>query len=150
MRTLVSSIALMTLYASHAFAAPSLSISDAYARATPPNVTTSAVFAKLHNSTDKEVVVVSAKTERAGAVELHTVEQQGDVMKMRQVESFTIASEATFELKPGAEHIMLFNLDAPLKMGEQLSVELTLSTGEQINFDAPVKKVMQGMKHHHH
>ncbi|CAM4172638.1 copper chaperone PCu(A)C [Vibrio agarivorans] len=150
MHALAKTLALFVLTSSFAQAHYSIEVQDAYARATPPSVTTSAVFATLHNHSDKEVVVMSASTERAGKVELHTVEMEGDVMKMRQVPNFTIAAQQQLHLKPGADHIMLFNLDSPLKEGEVLSVELSLKEGDTLQFDAPVKKVMQGMKHHHH
>ncbi|MGR5542705.1 copper chaperone PCu(A)C, partial [Vibrio campbellii] len=71
MHALAKTLALFVLTSSFAQAHSSVEVQDAYARATPPSVTTSAVFATLHNHTNKEVVVMSASTERAGKVELH-------------------------------------------------------------------------------
>lgn len=61
-----------------------------YARATPPNAATSAVFGEFMNHSDKDRYIVSATTDAAGKVELHDVIKEGDVMKMRQVEQITI------------------------------------------------------------
>ncbi|EKO3930822.1 copper chaperone PCu(A)C [Vibrio fluvialis] len=118
-----------------------------YARATPPNAPTSAVFAELVNNSDHDRFIVAASTPAAGKVELHDVIKEGDVMKMRQVEAFTIPANGTLELKPGSFHIMLFDLKMPFQEGKQIDVQLTFKDGEQLSFTAPVKKVMKGMQH---
>ena len=57
-------------------------------------------------------------------------------MKMRQVESYTIDANSTFKLGPRAEHIMLFDLKAPLKQGSVFSVRLYDESGA--NIEVPV------------
>jgi hypothetical protein len=74
-------------------------------------------------------------------------------MKMRQVQEITIPANGEAVLKPGSLHIMLFDLKDSLKEGEQIEMTLTFANGETQTFDAPVKKVMSGMKkmnHDHH
>ncbi|CAK4075064.1 hypothetical protein NL53_01230 [Vibrio variabilis] len=121
----------------------------AYARATPPNAATSAVFAEIMNRSENDRVIVSASTEAAGKVELHDVIKEGDVMKMRQIESITVPANGKVELKPGSLHIMLFDLTQPLVEGEAIDVQITFANGQKQTFNAPIKKVMSGMKHHH-
>ncbi|KGY10058.1 copper chaperone PCu(A)C [Vibrio sinaloensis] len=121
----------------------------AYARATPPNAATSAVFAEIMNRSENDRVIVSASTEAAGKVELHDVIKEGDVMKMRQIESITVSANGKVELKPGSLHIMLFDLTQPLVEGEAIDVQITFANGQKQTFNAPIKKVMSGMKHHH-
>jgi copper(I)-binding protein len=120
-----------------------------YARATPPNAPTSAVFTQIMNSDDHDRFIVSAATSAAGKVELHDVIKEGDVMKMRQIERIKVPANGKVELKPGSLHIMLFELTKPFKEGENIDVELTFANGEKHQFTAPIKKVMSGMKHHH-
>ncbi len=120
----------------------------AYARATPPNAATSAVFAEIMNRSENDRVIVSASTEAAGKVELHDVIKEGDVMKMRQIESITVPANGKVELKPGSLHIMLFDLTQPLVEGEAIDVQITFANGQEQTFNAPIKKVMSGMKHH--
>ncbi|MEZ8099164.1 copper chaperone PCu(A)C [Vibrio bivalvicida] len=120
-----------------------------YARATPPNAATSAVFGEFINHSDKDLYLVSATTDAAGKVELHDVIKEGDVMKMRQVDQIAIRAKQTAVLKPGSLHIMLFNLTKPLAEGESIDVELTFANGDKQTITAPIKKVMSGMKHHH-
>ncbi|MEZ9395632.1 copper chaperone PCu(A)C [Vibrio splendidus] len=128
-------------------------VHDAYARATPPSAVNSAVFTTLMNHSDKERSIVAATTPAAGKVELHDVIVDGDVMKMRQIQQITIPANGEVVLKPGSLHIMLFDLKDGLKEGEQIEMTLTFANGETQTFDAPVKKVMSGMKkmdHDHH
>ncbi len=120
-----------------------------YARATPPNAPTSAVFVELMNHSEVERTLVAAQTPAAGKVELHDVIKEGDLMKMRQVKSIVIPANDTVTLKPGSLHIMLFDLVEPLKEGNEIEVELEFANGDKQTFTAPIKKVMGGMKHHH-
>ncbi|WP_260260506.1 copper chaperone PCu(A)C [Vibrio intestinalis] len=120
-----------------------------YARATPPNAATSAVFVELMNPTDIDRTIVSASTPVAGKVELHDVINEGDVMKMRQVKQITIPAQSKTSLEPGSLHIMLFELNKPLIEGGSIDVEVVFANGHKQIFSAPIKKVMSGMKHHH-
>ncbi|HAS62426.1 MAG TPA: hypothetical protein DCS35_07500 [Vibrio sp.] len=120
-----------------------------YARATPPNAATSAVFVDIMNHSDKDRAIVSATTPAAGKVELHDVIMQGEVMKMRQIDQIDLPAQSHISLKPGSLHIMLFELTKPLVEGEAIEIEVTFANGETQTFQAPIKKVMSGMKHHH-
>ncbi|CAM3771361.1 copper chaperone PCu(A)C [Vibrio aquimaris] len=142
---LLASLALSPL----ANACDDIMFSHTYARATPPNAATSAVFSEIMNHSDKDRVIVSATTEAAGKVELHDVINEGDIMKMRQVDKLTIPANSMIELKPGSLHIMLFNLKKPLVEGENIDVTLTFANGDKKVVSAPIKKVMSGMKHQH-
>mgnify|MGYP001423313659 CR=1 FL=1 len=138
---------LMTLALSNtfAFASSDLMIHEPYARATPPNAPASAVFVSLMNHSKTDRTLVSASTAASGKVELHDHIKEGDVMKMRQVESIHIPANTTVELKPGSLHIMMFDLKKEFKEGGEIEVELTFANGEKQTFKAPIKKVMSGM-----
>ncbi|NOH78428.1 copper chaperone PCu(A)C [Vibrio sp. RE86] len=122
----------------------------AYARATPPNAATSAVFTEIMNRSEQVRYIVAASTDAADKVELHDVLKEGDVMKMRQIDRIEIPANGSVELKPGSLHIMLFNLKKPLVEGEEIDVQITFANGDKQTFTAPIKKVMSGMKHHNH
>ncbi|MDD9156252.1 copper chaperone PCu(A)C [Aliivibrio sp. S4TY2] len=135
------------LLSSTAFAQSELTIENPYARATPPNAVNSAIFMTIKNDGDKDRTLVSATTSAANKVELHTVIKTDGMMKMREVESITIAKNSNTVLKPGGLHIMLFELTGPLKEEEFIDVNLNFANGDKEVFKAPVKKVMAGMKH---
>ncbi len=117
-----------------------------YARATPPNATNSAVFGEIKNNSDKERKIVAVQADVAGKAELHDVIKDGDMMKMRHVADFSIPAHSSLTLEPGGHHIMLFDLKQSLQEGQSVSVEITFANGEKYQFNAPIKKVMSGMK----
>ncbi|OIN27359.1 copper chaperone PCu(A)C [Vibrio barjaei] len=139
-------LALAPLSMAHA----AIDVNNAYARATPPNATTSAVFATIENTGDKDRIIVEAASQASSVVELHDVIMDGDVMKMRQVKSITVPANGQTILKPGSLHIMLLDVEKPMKEGETINVELTFANGEVQVLTVPVKKVMSGMKKHAH
>lgn len=142
---LASTIAL--LFGSFA-SASDVMIHHPYARATPPNAPTSAVFLQLHNTENRERNLVSASTPAAGKVELHTHVMDGDVMKMRQVDTISVPAMGATELKPGGLHIMLFQLQQDFKEGGEIEVTLNFADGNSQTFKAKIKKVMKGMMKH--
>jgi copper(I)-binding protein len=83
-------------------------------------------------------------------VELHDVIKEGDVMKMRQVNTIDIPANGKTILKPGSLHVMLLDVKAPMKEGDTINVELNFANGEVKVLTVPVKKVMSGIKHHKH
>ncbi|MGF1910106.1 copper chaperone PCu(A)C [Vibrio kasasachensis] len=140
---------LATLLLSPLANASDIMLHNPYARATPPNAATSAVFVDIMNHSENDRAIVAATTPAAGKVELHDVVHEGEVMKMRQIEQIKLPAQSHTSLKPGSLHIMLFELTKPLVEGESIEVEVTYASGETQKFKAPIKKVMSGMKHHH-
>jgi len=101
-------------------------------------------------ATGNEVrTIVSATSQASSVVELHDVIKDGDVMKMRQIKSIEIPANGKTILKPGSLHIMLLDVNQPMKEGETINVELSFANGEVKVLTVPVKKVMSGMKHNH-
>lgn len=134
------------LISGSALAHDGLKYDEPYARATPPNAVNSAVFMTIENHMKVERALVSASTDVAKKTELHTVEKEGDLMKMRQVDRIVLPAEGEVVLKPGSYHIMLLGVKQPLVEGETISVNLSYANGETETLEVPVKKVMAGMK----
>lgn len=110
----------------HAANLGSLIIEQAHARATVGNMPNSAAFLKLVNQGKSDDALVSASTTMAERVELHTMSMEGDVMKMRTIDSIELKAENSLAMKPGqGPHIMLFGLKKPLKAGEKFPMTLT-------------------------
>lgn len=88
----------------------------------------------LHVSlTGEPVTLISARTDAAGTVELHTMSMEDDMMKMRKVESFPVSADAPLVLERGGNHLMLFGVKS-LQLGEQVDVVLTFTdeSGETV------------------
>ncbi len=131
-----------TLLASTAFA--DIQISNGYVRATPPGAPTSAAYMTLKNSNDSDVKLVGVDATIARSTELHTVIQQNDTMKMRQVDSISVPANGQVELKPGGNHVMLIGLDSAIKEDQEVMLMLNFSDGSMQHLMLPVKKVMPG------
>lgn len=99
-----------------------VSISDAWIRASTPGQSVGAAYMRIQSSED--VSMVYAETERAGSVEMHSMTMHNGVMKMRHLESLTIPAGQAVSLAPGGLHLMLFELTAPFKAGEQVKFRL--------------------------
>lgn len=119
--------------------AGSLIIEHAHARATVGNMPNSAAFLQLSNKGKSDDALVSASTTIADRVELHTMSMEGDVMKMRTVDSVDLKAEASLAMKPGqGPHIMLFGLKKPLKAGEKFPMTLNFRKAGAVDVSVEV------------
>ena len=107
-------------------------IKNAWVRAT--NGRNAAVFMVLENTEGDQLLKVEADV--ADLVELHTHVHEGDVVRMRAVDTLPIKD--TVVLKPGGLHIMLIDLHHPLKEGDTISVKLMFEKSGSIVLDIPV------------
>lgn len=115
-----------------------VSVETPWSRATPPGAKIGVGFLRLKNAGAADRVV-GAASPAAGRVEMHVTTREGNVMKMRQVDSFEIPAGGTFELKPGGAHLMLMDLRRPLKQGETLPLTLQLEKGGELNVELKVE-----------
>jgi copper(I)-binding protein len=148
--SLIASLALTLLPLANVTAegiADKISVNDPYVRAVPPVVQTSAAFMQLQNSDEAEQFLVSASTPAAAAVELHMHTMDDGVMRMRQIPHIHLPPKQTVSLQPGGLHIMLFDLTAPLIIGERVPITLTFEDGSTKQISAEVRSVKQMMKH---
>lgn len=116
-----------------------VTVEQPWSRATPPGSRIGVGFMRLANAGPAEVRVVGAASPVAGRVEMHVTTREGDVMKMRHVDSFTIPAGGTYELKPGGAHLMLMELKRPLNQGEKVPLTLQLERGGELKVELPVE-----------
>lgn len=122
-----------------------LELSHGFTRATLPGAEVAGGFLTITNTGTAPDRLVGAAAPFASAVELHRMEMQGDVMKMRRVEGgLTIAPGAALELKPGAEHLMFTGLKQPLEEGKV--VDVTLSFEHAGDVSVPMHVLEPGAK----
>lgn len=74
-------------------------------------------------------------------VELHTMEMQGDVMRMRQILDVPVAAKEQVAFKPGGKHLMFIGLKQPLQAGS--SFPLTLRFEKAGDVTVQMKVAMQ-------
>ena len=71
---------------------------------------TGAVFLTITNNGQEDDKLVQADSTVAEAVELHESYRDGEVMRMKRVDSMDIPAGGKLELKPGSYHIMLIGV----------------------------------------
>ena len=115
--------ALMAAFASASAVAQSIEVKDPWVRAAVPGQTGTGAFMKITAKDGSRLV--SASSPVAGVTEVHEMKMEGNIMKMRALESgLELPAGKTVELKPGGYHVMLMDLKGPL--AKDSTVPLTL------------------------
>lgn len=147
----VAVAAMLAASAGSAFAQANVSVKDAWVRATVPQQKATGAFMQLQASADSKFV--SASSPLTPTVEVHEMAMQGDVMRMRQVQSVELPAGKLVELKPGGYHIMLLNLKAQVKEGDTVPFTLVFEgkdgKRETVDIKAPVKALNNTAKPAH-
>ncbi len=127
-----------------------VTVEQPWSRATPPGAKIGVGFLRLKNAGAAAERVVGASTPAAARVEMHVTTRDGDVMKMRQVESFDIPAGGSFELKPGGAHLMLTGLRRPLAKGDRVPLTLKLQSGGTLEIELNVAALGARSPGHRH
>jgi periplasmic copper chaperone A len=121
-----------------AAAADGPTVSQAWARATAPGVDVGAVYLTIDGGKTGDSLV-SASSERAAMVHLHTVEESGGVAKMRAVDGIEVPAGKRVVLAPKGTHIMLMGLAKPLVAGETFPLELRFAKAGELGITVVVR-----------
>jgi copper(I)-binding protein len=125
---------LLVLVASvgHAIAAGPITIERPWARASAPGQTVGGGFMTIVHQDDGEDRLISASTPIAREVQIHSMNMDGGVMRMRPVEGgLAIPAGGRVVLQPGGLHLMFMDIGAPLVAGSTFPVTLRFAkTGE--------------------
>ena len=95
-----------------------------WVRVSVPGQKTSGAFMRL--TAREPLSLVGAVSPVAGAVEVHEMKMDGEVMRMRAVPSLPLPAGQAVELGPGGYHLMLLDLKAPLQAGTKVPLTLLL------------------------
>jgi copper(I)-binding protein len=140
MRRLLATAALFATLAFGAVgqATPSISLDNAWARATMTAAQTGVVYLTItgHGAPDR---LIGASTPVAGKAELHQTIRDGAVMKMRPVAGLVVSPNAPITLSPGGYHLMLTELKQPLTGGQTFPLTLTFEKAGSVQTTVTVK-----------
>ncbi|MGX9462081.1 copper chaperone PCu(A)C [Shewanella sp. A14] len=128
---------------------------DGHVRAMPASVPNTAAYFTLENHNNSDVMLIEVKTSAAKVAQLHTIIEDNGMVKMRQVDGFSIASHGSLVLQPTGNHVMLLSLIAPLAVDEKVPLELIFDDGQHLMIELPVLKQAaiqhdEDAEHHHH
>ena len=122
-------------------AADVIHIQHAFARASIPGMSMSAIFMTLSNSGQTEHLLVDAKSDIADSVELHGHVMQDGMMQMRHMAHYHLKPGKNKILQPGGLHIMLIGLKHKLVEGQTFKVTLIFEDGSKLSLPIPVKSI---------
>lgn len=125
--------------ASTASASAALAASQPWVKAAPSGM--SGGFGVIKNTSDTDVTVIGASTPAARMVELHeTVAGSTGAMQMQAKQGgFVIPAGGELTLAPGANHLMLMGLAAPITAGTEVTFTLVLAGGGSFDLTAVAK-----------
>ena len=118
-----------------------LSFSPMQMRATAPGMPSSAAYVSIANHGDAADRLIAAKTVVARHVEIHSMEMDNGVMRMRAVDGgLPIAAGESVRLAPGGLHIMLMGLTTQLAADSQHEIILVFEKAGEITVTGTVKR----------
>ena len=117
--------------------ADAVQLTDAWARATPGQSTSAAVYVTILSR--QADAVVAATTPIATSASLHVHQMVNGVGQMRPVDHAEIAAATPFHFAPMGYHIMLTGLKAPLKAGDHFPLTLKFEKAGQITVAVAVR-----------
>ncbi|WP_310609532.1 copper chaperone PCu(A)C [Limnohabitans sp.] len=135
--------AFTTVCAVSAFA-QSVTVTDAWARATVQGQKATGAFMKITAKDNTKLVGVSSPM--AGVAEIHEMKMEKDVMKMAALSNgLDLPAGKAIELKPGSYHVMLMDLKAPLAKDTTVPLTLTLQDAKGMKSTVELK-LLVGMQ----
>jgi protein SCO1/2 len=145
-------IAIAALAACSAPAGPSkVTVADLWCRAAPVGAPAGGCYVTLTASADDRLVAV--ETTAADHGEIHTMDMDGGVMRMRPLkDGIELPAGEAVALKPGGMHLMVIGPKAPLAAGGSVPLTLKFAKAAPITLSAPIREVGAAtggaMEHH--
>ena len=99
-----------------------------------------ALYFVIENKSEKPDTFYQVDSDLAERVEIHETYSEGEMMGMRKVDKIIIEGKSSFELKPGAHHIMLMKLKKDVKDGDEEEFVLHFKQAGEIKITAVAKK----------
>ncbi len=131
--------------------AATVTVTDAWVRATVPGQKVSGAYMQIQSDVDARLISVSSPV--VPQVEVHEMKMDGDVMRMRALKSVVLPKGQTVALEPGGFHMMLLNLKKPIVAGDMIPMTLVVESDgkkQSIEVKAEARGMDGGMQHHHH
>jgi copper(I)-binding protein len=133
---LVMSILNLTAAASDRF-----TFSDVQLRATVAGISNSAAYLRITNNDVSDDRLIAAKAVFAKRVEIHSMEMDNGVMRMRAINGgLFIAAGDSVTLVPGGLHFMLMGLNTDLPPGSQHEIILVFEKAGEIKLNGTAKR----------
>lgn len=119
-------LAALSLLAMPSSWANQVNVSNAWVRATVPGQTVAAAYLEI---TARETArLVAVRSPVSPDVQIHWMQMDNQVMRMREVSAIDLPKNTAVNLKPGGYHLMLLQLKKPIRAGEVVPLTLVIET----------------------
>lgn len=114
----------LQLFVASGAMAGDLTVTSAWARATPPGAAMGVIYFRIDNGSTKSDRLLKLRTSVATGAGIHRTEIVEGIARMREVAVLHVASGEKVEFAPGGLHVMLMGLKKPLVAGQKFELEL--------------------------
>lgn len=116
-----------------------LRIDQPIARPSVANQKAGAAYLIIDNRGSKADKLIAASSPASASVELHTMQMDGNIMRMREVPTIELQPGTKLTMKPGdGYHLMLIGLKQPLKAGDKFPLTLTFERAGKVDVSVSV------------
>jgi copper(I)-binding protein len=109
-----------------------LTITEARIRTVVPGQDKTVAYFTLENRGSEAFVLTGAESAAARAIEIHVVERDGDMVRMRRLQAVTIAPGSSVRFEPGGRHLMVFGVS---DLVEPVTITLIGAGDERLTAD---------------
>ncbi len=88
-----------------------------------------AVYVSIFNNTNKDFTINSISTNVAKRAEIHGIEIEDEIIKMKKINNLLIKSKEQVFLQPGGKHLMLMGLKEKLVDGSSFDLQFVFNDG---------------------
>ncbi|MDO6834362.1 copper chaperone PCu(A)C [Pseudoalteromonas carrageenovora] len=133
-----------------------LEVTNVQVREFLPASSSSVGYLTIINHSGTPATLTKATLEGLERVEIHEHSHVNGMMKMQQVESVTIKAHESVIFQPGGYHLMVFDPQEPLKVGQERKLTLYFNDGNRLFTNAQVVSLeaqaaqSKPSKHHAH
>jgi len=134
-----------------------LQVTHAQVREFLPATKASVAYFSIKNYSNVPATLTRATIDGLGRVEIHEHVHADGMMKMQKVESLLIKAHQQLDFKPGSYHLMVFEPQEPLKVGQERKLTLYFEDGNRVFTNAKVvslasqaEPVKASKDHSHH
>ncbi|MCB2081624.1 MAG: copper chaperone PCu(A)C [Rickettsiales bacterium] len=119
-----------------------IKISDGWMYATRVEHRASAGFITISNYQEQDDALIGASSPLAEKIQLQLHTKAGDILRVREIQSFVIPKGAMIRFSPGAEQLLFMQIHQPLDAGMRVPVTLRFRNAGAIQTELVVKDMM--------
>ncbi|MCR5857416.1 copper chaperone PCu(A)C [Mesorhizobium sp. J428] len=136
MKILIATLVAVWAIASPAQAEESVRVFNAWARASVLASRPGAAYLTIKSASDD--TLIGASTPVAERVMIHAIEKDGDVSRMKHIETLELLAGERITLAPGGMHLMLMALQDKLREGTTFPMTLSFEAAGEITVEVSV------------